>query len=362
MKIFRKVKGMLGQVLFFNKPKYVNKKKNGVQELRDYLESEGLIGKKINIKPIGILTSYINHLFRSLIKIRGLKDYKMITNTFFGGLIKMYPDYFDPLKDAVEAADIKMIYTTYINIMIGASFLAAVITAMVIIINSMLLKIPFLWTLAGVIIFPILVLLITFSIFYIHPFHIINKKRRDIETNLPFAINHMSAIASSGVPPKKGFAMLGEYKEYGEVSNECREITQEMDVLGGDIIGAIRKIAAKTPSTAFKEVLYGILSTIEGGGNLKEYLNEMAKFALFNYQLSRKKYLETLSTYADIYTAILIAAPLFLVAVLAVMNIVPGSKIIGISIDSFMWLGVYVFIPVLNGAFIVFVNLTQPEI
>ena len=79
------------------------------------------------------------------------------------------------------------------------------------------------------------------------------------------------------------------------------------------------------------------------------------------YQLERQKYVETISTYSDVYTGILIAAPLFFVVALALVSIL-GGTIMGLSVDIVIAIGTYIIIPFLNIAFIIFLELTQPMI
>jgi archaellum biogenesis protein FlaJ (TadC family) len=100
---------------------------------------------------------------------------------------------------------------------------------------------------------------------------------------------------------------------------------------------------------------------VETGGDLKRFLKGVTQEALFDYKLRREKYLETLMTYADFYTAVLIAAPLFFISILSVMAMI-GGTIGGMSILDMMKIGIYAFIPLLNIAFIAFVHMTQPEI
>ncbi|MFB6215875.1 MAG: hypothetical protein ABEJ72_02765, partial [Candidatus Aenigmatarchaeota archaeon] len=95
--------------------------------------------------------------------------------------------------------------------------------------------------------------------------------------------------------------------------------------------------------------------------NLEDYLNVESEQAMFDYKLKREKYLKSLSTYADFYTAVLIAAPLFLIAILAVMNMV-GGEVGGMNINDLMRLGIYVGIPIMNTGFIAFIHFTQPKV
>ena len=105
----------------------------------------------------------------------------------------------------------------------------------------------------------------------------------------------------------------------------------------------------------------GITSTIETGGNLITYLNELSEKALFEYRIKREKYLKTLSTYADIYTALLVAAPLMFLALLATMGII-GGDIMGLGIPELIFLITWVVLPLMNIGFLVFVHVTYPGV
>ena len=199
-----------------------------------------------------------------------------------------------------------------------------------------------------------------FILAYFYPFSRASDRKRNINANLPFAVNHMAAIASSGVPPNVIFKLLAEFGEYEEISKECGKVVRGVESFGQDVTTAMTQVAADVPSPEFRELLYGMLSMIKTGGNLKLYLQNQAKDALFNYRIQREEYLEALSTYADFYTAVLIAAPLFLISILAVINII-GGKLGGYTIDTILTLGIFVGIPLINTAFLAFIHITQPE-
>ena len=104
-----------------------------------------------------------------------------------------------------------------------------------------------------------------------------------------------------------------------------------------------------------------MVSSIESGGSIKTFLKNKAEDTLIRYRADRKKYVETLSTYTDIYTAILIAAPLLFVIVLVLISIV-GSKLGGLEIGFIEKVGTFIVVPALNIGFIIFMNIVQPDI
>lgn len=197
--------------------------------------------------------------------------------------------------------------------------------------------------------------------FYLYPSYLIAARRKSIETNLPFAANHMGALAASGVPPHTMFKLLTDATEYGEISNEARRIVRNIELFGMDVTQSMQQIAQRTPSEQFRQFLSGIIATITTGGDLRSHLQLAAKETMADYRMKRERYMESLSTYADFYVGVLIAAPLFFISILSLLAII-GGEIAGLPINVLLSLGIYVVLPILNMAFILFVHMTQPQV
>jgi flagellar protein FlaJ len=198
-----------------------------------------------------------------------------------------------------------------------------------------------------------------FALYYLYPISSAQRRKNDMETNFPFALNHMSAIAASGVPPRVIFKVISRFNEYGEISREANRITRNVEIFGMDEMTSIKEVASKSPSPIFKDFLQGILTTIQTGGNLNSFLKEEAEKSMFDYRIRRNKYLQQLEIYADIYTAVLIAAPLIFVIMLPVLSIMQGSMF-GLGIRELINLGL-ILLAALNLIFLMFLQLTQPK-
>jgi len=198
------------------------------------------------------------------------------------------------------------------------------------------------------------------GLFYLYPFYLISAKRKSIETNLPFAANHMGALAASGVPPHTMFKLITDATEYGEIANESRRIVRNIEIFGMDVTTAMRQVAARTPSAEFRQFLSGIVATITTGGDLRSHLQVAAREAMSDYKLKRERYMASLSTYADFYVGVLIAAPLFFISILSLLAII-GGELAGMPINVLLSLGIYVILPLMNIAFLIFVHMTQPS-
>lgn len=276
-------------------------------------------------------------------------------------LIDSFPEFFRYLYNSLRLANIKILSNTYVNVMVFFSIISTIISLPIFIIFFNALANPVFLTIIKSLLLSIVVGIITFFGFYYYPFGKISQRAKNIKTNLPFAINHMAAVAASGVSPVKMFKLISKSKEYGEISIEVEKVVEYVELFGYDFLTALKSVSATTPSDIFKEYLDGMVSNIESGSDLKVYMNEKSKEALLEYELERQKYAETISTYSDIYTGILIAAPLFFVAALSLVSIL-GGVVGGIPIDRLIVLGTYIIIPLLNVGFIIFLQFTQPEV
>jgi archaeal flagellar protein FlaJ len=287
--------------------------------------------------------------------------YKYFLRTFGRLGISHFSYFLSPLKEEIKKSNLNILFEIYIGRMILFSVLGALATFFSVTILTFTLGFPPLIAILSGLITGATAGAVILTFFHSYPYHILTSKKNSIESNMPFAINHMAAIASSGVPPVVIFKLLSNVKEYGEITEESKRITRNIEVFGMDVNSALKNVGNRTPSPEFRQFLYGIISTIETGGDLKKFFESAAKESLFEYRLKREKYLQTLSTYADFYTAVLIAAPLFFISILSVMALI-GGQILGLSIPVAIQLGIYILIPMLNIAFLAFVHYTQPQI
>ncbi len=289
--------------------------------------------------------------------------YAKLSNFFVGNFVirldKKNPKLFKSLNTNLTKAGIRTLTNSYLSMMIFSTIVSMISTffvSLVLLSNQALLSIIF-----KSLIYSLLVGMIVFTTFYLIPTSIADSKKRDIKDKLPFAIVHMSAVAGSGAPPITMFELLSKSDEYGSLSNEIRKVMNYCNLFGYNLSTALRAVAENTPSPEFKELLSGIVATIETGGDLKTYLKEKADDAINTYKLERKKYTEVISTYSDIYTGVLIAAPLLFLVTLNIINVI-GGTLFGLDIGLVALVGTFGFIPVLNIAFILFLSVTQPEI
>lgn len=290
-----------------------------------------------------------------------LSSYKKFAKKYFSWVPKKYPEILKTVESTIPKSGISISPDNYIScvfLTVVIGYLISLSTVMLML--SVLFKLNILVSILLIVFAPVItgVLIFVFGIFY--PYQMIAGRCQNIETNLPFALSHMGAIASSGVPPTAIFKLLSEFEEYGVLAEEMEKIVRNIELFGLDPVSAMREVAKRTPSEKFKQLLAGVASTIEGGGNLKTYLKNAGELSLFTWRTRRQKYLQKLSAYAEFYTGLLIAAPLFLISLFSVMNMIQ-PELGGYNILDLMRISIYVIVPALNLFFVAFLHMTQVE-
>jgi len=150
-------------------------------------------------------------------------------------------------------------------------------------------------------------------------------RARDINKRIGPAMSFISAMASADVNIDVIFKELARQDIYGEIKNEAEWITRDTELLGIDILTAINKAAQRTPSTKFQEFLQGVVTTSTSGGQLKPYFLQKAEQFEKEGKLEMRAQLETLGLMAESFVTVVVAFPLFLVVIMAIMAIVPGG-------------------------------------
>ena len=286
--------------------------------------------------------------------IRGLA-----TNTF-GGFVDKYGKYFNFVKDSLPRANMKIPFRTYMSMAFFFAVLSFVSGILVIFVSLSIVPLPIFEKVMFAVFAPILIAMSTFFLLIFNPYQKALSRKRNIETNLPFVLTHMGAVAESGVPPYVIFKLISQFNEYGEIAKEMGKIVNNIDAFGIDPLSAVREVASKSPSESFRQMLMGFVSTTESGGDIKIFLKSSGQQALFEWRIKREKFLEQLSTYAEFYTGLLIAAPLFIIALFAVLNLVQGN-FAGYNILDLMKLTIYIVVPMMNGMFLLFLRGIEVE-
>jgi flagellar protein FlaJ len=197
--------------------------------------------------------------------------------------------------------------------------------------------------------------------FYAYPIYRADALKRNLEDELPFTTGYMAILSSAGVSPEKIFFSLADLSVPLAVSSEAKNIVRDVGLFGSDIISALGEASKRTPSERFREMIEGLISTIHSGGNLAAYLREKSKEYMKLKRISLKKYSDTLSMLSEVYVALLLTGPLFLVVMLAVMAMLGSGNFGMLSPDLLLNLLTYLGIPLGAIIFLIILDVASPK-
>lgn len=286
--------------------------------------------------------------------------YNTIATVLFGGVVDKLEQKFNFLRNSLPKADIKIPFRTYLSIVFINTIIVYLFSLTFFTTLAISLEVKTLQKFIFIGYLPFVFGGLAFGVMVVYPYQKVMGRKKNIDLNLPFALTHMGAIAESGVPPYMIFKLLSNFDEYGEIAREMKVLVRNIDTFGVDPLTAVRETAERTPSNQLRQIMMGIINATESGGDVKTYIKNAGEQAMFNWKLKREKFMQQLSAYAEFYTGILIAAPLFIISLFAVMNMIQPN-IGGFDILTLTKLSIYILVPFLNAGFLLFLKGVEVE-
>ena len=325
--------------------------------------------KKELLEELGIEEEDIKRIKKSLEKkevkekekekVEKTNFFVVVANTIFRGIALNLAkkQFFQQYKIKLRKADIPLILSSYLSLMFFVTAISFIFFLTFAIFLSLKAS-------AAVLIRNIVLCFVgafmIFVIIFFYPDIKIKNEERKIEAELPFAALYMASISSAGVQPVKVLELIANSKEYVAVAKQMRKVTNQIKFFGMDVVSAIKATNSIIANKHLAELLNGIATNIVTGGNLKNYFEEQAKRAMTDYKIKREKFTESAGIYSDIYTGLLIAAPLIFMLVLVLVNAF-GGTVMGLSPMIITIFGIVGLI-ILNIIFIIYLQIVTPPI
>lgn len=288
------------------------------------------------------------------------QSYIELSQRLGGGFASEAEPYFEDMVGTLIMADIGLTLHEYLSAAILSSAVAFVLSVPLISMSMALVTGTASGAVAGLIMgffVGIFLSVAVFMGFYFYPHIRVGQRRANIDNNLPFATMYLSTIAGTGTPPAALFSLLGEFKEYGEVSEEAEKISRDIYTFGAGTTEAIRGAARRTPSEKFKGLLWGMDSIITTGGDLREFLRQKSESFMADYRRSLDEFTDTLNILVEMYITLVIVGSVFLIIISTIMGALGGNSSLIISLQVFT---VLFLIPFAAVMFVVIVKGVSP--
>lgn len=267
----------------------------------------------------------------------------------FGGLLAPYLDYFDDLKFNLKRANMRLSLHEYLAKIAFVSFLgfvAAILTGSVFItllfppdITSLI------YSYTTSVLLSIAFAAILFFLGYYYPSLKAKAMGAKIDRAIPFAAFYMATSASSGIHPIEVFRLLS--LRGGAVGHEAERIYTDVNALGMRLTDAMQKAASRSSSAQFADLLWGMSSTINSGGDIEAYLKGRTRTFMSQYRRSLEEYSKQIALYTEIYITLIIIGSLFFIILIAIISpLGTGNTLL---IQTFL---VFFLIPLVSSGFI----------
>ena len=183
------------------------------------------------------------------------------------------------------------------------------------------------------------------------------ERKREINSLLPDTIAFMYALSVGGMNQLEIVRAAARAEDtYGEVSKEFQTIMLETEYFDTDYRTAVRNQSLETPSSELSQFLTDMLSILDSGGDMTKFLEDQKDKHMRTAKQEQQKQLDTLELFGEMYMTLSLF-PLLLIIILVIMTMMGGG-----GSDMFLYLTVYVLIPLIGFAFLIMVStVTQDE-
>ena len=187
------------------------------------------------------------------------------------------------------------------------------------------------------------------------PYSRASGREREINMLLSDSVSFMYALSVGGLNQLEILrAMATAEDTYGEVSKEFQSIINETEYFGTDYRNAIRQQSMETPSEELSQFLADMLSIVNSGGNMEQFLKDKKEKHLRTAKREQETTLETLELFGEMYMTLSLF-PLLLIIILVIMGMM------GEGDDFLLYATVYVLIPLTGVGFLVLVSTVKQD-
>jgi len=163
--------------------------------------------------------------------------------------------------------------------------------------------------------------------FMSYPKVLINRRVRDLERNLLFALRNILIQIRSGVPIFNAMVSVSR-ADYGQISKEFKYVVEKVEA-GSSIIDTLEEIAVRNPSIYFRRALWQLVNALKSGSDVAENLSNVIQSLSREQIVQIRRYQSILNPLAMMYMMIAVIAPSLGITVMIILSSFPGMDSIG---------------------------------
>ncbi len=282
---------------------------------------------------------------------------------FIRRYVKKNPEKYYNLRKNLRAARIGISYPAYVNISYSYAAAAVFVSfiSLCILLQQRIFPFPellqrYIPIYGFLIVIPLLIGYVVFKFLMFYPKFTAASRRTKIDVVLPHAAAFCYGMGKGGIPIYEIFKELAKnHHIYGEVSKEALYIVRDVELLGSDIITAIKNAARTTPSENFREFLENLVPMVEGGTNAHQYFSVKMHQYFEHAKKSQEMFLKNLELLCEVYVVAFVAVPIFLLVTLVTIGFLQTSQ------APYIFQTLFIGLPVGSIAMIIIIDAISPK-
>jgi len=285
-------------------------------------------------------------------------SYTKTAMRLFGPAAESTTPYFVDLKSNLKRARIKMSVQEYMSTAILTSFVVFLVELPLLSFIIAILIQSWMFAFISSFTLSTFLTIIFFLAFINYPRVIITERGKRLENSLPFASLYLSTLFGSRLPLHKVFSIFSKYSNYGDITEEVNNITNDMEVFGLDANTSLERAIERSSSKNFKELLWGMLSINRTGGDMNIFLKEKAKEFMEEYRRKMYEFSHQLTVYIEVYLTAVIMGAIFFSILVSIMS---GLAEVGTETIFFQFALIFIFLPAISAIFIMLIRAAAPS-
>jgi len=143
--------------------------------------------------------------------------------------------------------------------------------------------------------------LIVFAIGISYPSSVASSRKTMVENELPFFMAYASTMSKGGVSLDRIIERVSELKVFKAMREEAQRMVTNVKYFGMDPITAIDRVVYNHPSTKFRDVMLGYITTLKSGGDVVHYLETRTQELFASRMNELRMTTERLGSFLEVY-------------------------------------------------------------
>ena len=287
------------------------------------------------------------------------EDLKTLPYRLLGKSLSPILPQFQGLKPKIAKSGMRITFEAYVAIVILAPIIVGVVTVVLAFFAGLITNVPITNLISMVAGAGLVFGTVVFFASYMYPSFRVDARKEKIDQEFPYVTSDMAILAMAGHNIESIFRSVAQYPK-SVIADECKLIIRDVDMLGFDIYSSLKTAITRSPSKKFSEFLESFIGIAQTGGALGPYLLSISENVMIGQRTLNKSLIAQLGMMSEGFVALLIVFPLILILLGSIMGLLTQS-IGGISLELFISLVTYAYVPICGTMMIIMFDMKSPS-